>query len=99
MELALVGVVVGLAVWCIERARWRRRYGGIVDVEREIAGRRQAANAEIASAKQTATHEVAHAMREAAALTATTARIDELRRELAVYEQLADDATVGLLPP
>ena len=92
MELGLVGVVaglVGMALWLLERGRWRR----------EIAGRRRAADAEIASAKQAATHEVAAAMRDAAALAATTTRLAELRREVDTLERVATDGEVGLLPP
>jgi len=92
--------LVGLVAWHrIDRARVRRRFAGVVDVEREIAARREAFERELASqrgelaAMRTRTRELQHGY---ATLVAAHA---QLRGELTALEHTAEAIAVGLEPP
>lgn len=92
--------LAGLVAWHrIDRARVRRQFAGVVDVEREIAARRQAFARELAgqrgelAALRARTAELQHGY---ATLVATHA---QLRGEISALEQTSEALSVGLDSP
>ena len=114
LAVALGCVTTALAVvvvWqLVARARLRRRFAGVLDIDAEIASRRIAFERQLAgqladvdAARQRATLELAdttRTMRELRAHHATSkASYDRLRSELATLQRVSDDFSVGLYTP
>jgi hypothetical protein len=92
--------LAALVIWqLVDRARLRRRFAGIVDLDREIARRRLAFELEL-STRQRDLDGMLRKTTELRQDHAAAAIVhDRLRAELAVLEDTADTLAIGLYPP